>query len=236
MLNYVTHSVLFPLTLPMYTQKLYKITILLLWFYTLNILLLGTFIPEDIENSDNIDKYRVACGFIPFILSSAVIIDAIYTRRYRSFNKLISWFWKGILIVATGFVYYITNQSKTAVSMNVYVYRVSFIALSGLLVLYLIKNLMYMSGSNNIIPKNNSFMKISRRVQLMLIIFFSGILTLQVLRITSDKSISFTNLIDILCLLTFFFFFNFQLYKRIGSNNVMLFPLIYKSKNSFIFN
>ena len=236
MLNYVTHSVLFPLTLPMYTHKLYKITILLLWFYTLNILLLGTFIPEYIENSDNIDKYRVACGFIPFILSSAVIIDAIYTRRYRSFSKLMSWFWKVIFIIILAIVYFITNQTKTAVSMNVYVYRLSSIVLSGLLVLYLIKNFMYMSGSNNIIPKNNSFMKISRKVQLMLIIFFSGILTLQVLRITSDKTISFTNLIDILCLLTFFFFFNFQLYKRIGSNNVMLFPLIYKSKNSFIFN
>lgn len=235
MLNYVTHSVLFPLTLPMYTHKLYKITILLLWFYTLNILLLGTFLPEDIENSDNIDKYRVACGVIPFILSSAVIIDAIYTKRYRSLNKPISWIWKGIFILVTALVYYLTNQSKTFVEYSIFVYRIVFIALSGLLVLYLIKNFMYMSGSNNIIAKNNTFMKISRRVQLMLIIFFSGILTLQVLRISSDKSISFTNLIDILCLVTFFFFFNFQLYKRI-SNNVMLFPLIYKSKNSFIFN
>ena len=160
MLNYVTHSVLFPLTLPMYTHKVYKITILLLWFYTLNILLLGTFIPEDIENFDNIDKYRVACGFIPFILSSAVICHAIYTRRYRSFNKPISWFWKAIFIVVTALVYFITNQSKTAVSMNVYVYRVSFIALSGLLVLYLIKNFMYRSGSNKIIPKNNSFISL----------------------------------------------------------------------------
>ena len=236
MLNYITHSVLFPLTLPMYTHKLYKITILLLWLYTLNILLLGTFLPEDIENSDKIVFYRVACGFIPFILSGAVIIDAIYTRRYRSFNKLISWFWKVIFIIILALVYFITNQSKTFVEYSIFVYRIVFIALSGLLVLYLIKNFMYMSGSNNIIANNNTFMKISRRVQLMLIIFFSGILTLQVLRITSDKSISFTNLIDILCLLTFFFFFNFQLYKRIGSNNVMLFPLIYKSKNSFIFN
>lgn len=238
MLNYFTHSVLFPLTLPMYTRQAYKVFILLMWLFILNVLLLATFLPKErkaIRNNDGgIMTYRIACGLIPFVISVVLIFTIINTKQYRSFSFVISLIYQVLFSFAVFALYLFTNTSITYVSASVYIYRIASIVLSGLLVLYLIKNFIYMSRSNNIIDKKNTFMKISRNVQLLLIIFFAGLTTIQFLRLTMDDIISFTNFFDILMLFCFFTFFNFQLYKRIGSNNIMLFPLIYRSKKSFM--
>ncbi len=238
MLNYFTHSVLFPLTLPMYTRQAYKLFILLMWLFILNVLLLATFLPKEKKarrnNDGGIMTYRIACGLIPFVISVVLIFNIINTQQYRSFSFVISLIYRILFSFALIGLYLFTNTSITYVSASVYIYRIASIVLSGLLVLYLIKNFIYMSRSNNIIDKKNSFMKISRNVQLLLIIFFAGLTTIQFLRLAMDDIISFTNFFDILILLCFFAVFNFQLYKRIGSNNIMLFPLIYKSKKSFM--
>ena len=84
MFNYLTHSILFPLTLPMYTQKIYKVFILLMWLYTLNILLLGTFIPADTKESDDVTFYRIACGMIPFFVSLWLISKIVYSKHYEA--------------------------------------------------------------------------------------------------------------------------------------------------------
>ena len=233
MLNYVTHSVLFPLTLPMYTRQVFKLFILVMWLFILNVLLLGTFLPK--ENDDGeIMYYRIACGLIPFVISFVLIWKIINTKQYRSLSKPISFIYKGLFSFALVGLYLYTNTSITYVSASVYFYRIASIALSALLVLYLLKNFMYMYRSNKIIDKKNTFMKMSRNFQIFLIIFFGGITTIQFLRLAMDHTISYTNSIDVLMLICFFIVFNFQLYKRIGSNNIMLFPLIYKYKKSFI--
>ena len=236
MLNYFTHSVLFPLTLPMYTRQAYKLFILLMWLFILNVLLLATFLPKARRNNDGgiMMTYRIVCGLIPFVISLVLIWNIINTKQYRSFSVVISFIYKILFSFALLGLYLFTNTSMTYVSASVYIYRIASIVLSGLLVLYLIKNFIYMSRSNNIINKKNTFMKLSRNVQLLLIIFFAGLTTIQFLRLAMDDIISFTNFFDILMLLCFFAVFNFQLYKRIGSNNIMLFPLIYRSKKSFM--
>ena len=238
MLNYLTHSVLFPLTIPMYTRQLYKLSIFLLWVFTIYTLVLGCYFKYSEPN--NFIDYSIKTVF--FIISSVLVVTTMNTRRYRSLNDAVNFvhwavFWFILFHLHFGiFENFHPNKTKDSVKANIYIFRIASIVLSGLLILYLCKNYIYLSRSNKIIDRKNVFMRLSRIVQVILIVVFTLITGLQIYRTSKDPALSMTNLIDIIFLIVFFLVFNFQLYKRFGSNNVMLFPLIYRSKNMFIFN
>ena len=149
LLNFFTHSTLFPLTIPMYTKQFYKLLIFTAWIYTFCTLVLS------ISNESIYIFIKIFFG----ILSIYMAFQTINIKLFRSFNWILNLISKCILSLCIIGLYLLTNTSKESVSKSVFIYRIYSMVFLGLLVLYLMKNYMYLQKTDNILDKNNSFFK-----------------------------------------------------------------------------
>ena len=236
MLDLITHNIFLPLTPTVYNRKILKSIILSIWLYIFfylcsrSVIDLGNNIPIMI--------------FASFFLITNIYMN-LYIFKVNRYNWITNWsiylFMNiiGLIILLMmyfGGVFVLGNANRND---NLYekvdwFYKIFSSTAFTLLIIYILKNFFFLRKNNMLIPSNDMYSKQSRSIQLIICLVLVVYIYSTLFIFFSENVLPILNLLNAFLLIFLFAFLNFQLYK-ILSNNISLFPIIYKYKEKFLY-
>jgi hypothetical protein len=226
MFNLFIHNVFLPLSPPMYNRKVLKAFILNMWLFAVYYLFCRSFI-------DMGTKVPILAISVIFFCTSIILNSQILTSR--RYSKLINWYlflsYNFFVFFLSGLIYYFGFFTFSKLNQSVdFIYKMISTILLVCFVGYIIQNFNFLNKKNLLIPSTNLYIQQTKTTQFLiglLLALYAASNWLYFFNITPVY-----NVLNASILIFIFVFLNFQLYKRFMSNNISLFPLIYKYRNS----
>jgi hypothetical protein len=214
-LDLLSHSLLFPIMSQNYHRKSIKLIIFTVWYFSVFSLLLQIFDPK--ASNETLCKLLLACFFGVVGLSSWFLFPLPISIPICTILGIIS-------------LLYVIRKKINAKDLQRWAsifYNLISISSLILLIFYLIRNYMYLNSSTTLlVPRNEGPIILSKNFLLVLIV--SSIIIPYYLRQSQSHLLQLVNII------IFFLFFNFQVYKWVKP--MVLFPVLYKYSDSLQLN